>query len=75
MRVDDVIFYSVAIVIAFFLWRLLVKGFRSNWNQSHEIKDLENFGRKRGINGIEMYGGDPEIVSRVENKLKKAAGK
>jgi hypothetical protein len=75
METDDVIFYSIAILAAFLLWRLLVVGWRKGWNQPHEIKDLENFRRKSGFNGIQMYGGDPEIVSRVEKKLKDAAKK
>jgi hypothetical protein len=73
METGDIIFYSIAILAAFLLWRLLVVGWRKNWSQPHEIKDLENFGRKGGFNGIRMYGGDPEIVSRVEKELKNAA--
>ncbi len=76
MSTGNIIFFSLAFGATFILWRLLVKSQRNDWERFKDSRlDVDDsvHGVSNGFNGVNMYGGDPELVGRVERKLRDAS--
>ena len=46
----------------------------NNENPTQEFIPVQNYGQRTWYGrGLRLYGGDPELITRVEKKLKEAA--
>ncbi|GEM_PF-4546205 len=60
--------FALLFIGTVWFWWKFTKYSKQEWSEYHAI-DLQHFGKRRNFNGLEMYGGDQELVTRVEKEL------